>query len=63
MENDRQPEIVTITSCAVPGVRKTFVNVYGLDKASRVWQWNARDGRWEPNKIPEKSRDERGFER
>ena len=49
------PKIVSITSCAVPGRDKTFVNVYGLADDSRVWQWNAKLGAWEPHKIPEKS--------
>lgn len=48
------PKIVAITSCAVPGRDKTFVNVYGLDDVARVWQWNAKLGAWEPHKIPEK---------
>ncbi len=49
-------EIVQITACAVPGERRTFVNIYGLDRQSRVWQWNAKEGKWEPHKIPEKAR-------
>jgi len=57
------PVIKQITSCAVPGDRKTFVNVYGLDEQSRVWQWNARDAKWEPHKIPEKSRSAGSFDR
>ena len=48
------PKIVSITSCAVPGRDKTFVNVYGLADDSRVWQWNAKVAQWEPHRIPEK---------
>jgi hypothetical protein len=48
------PKITQITACAVPGREKTFTNVYGLDDQSRVWQWNAKDGAWEPHKIPAK---------
>lgn len=48
-------KIYMISACAVPGERRTFVNVYGLDEQSRVWQWNAKSGAWEPHKIPEKS--------
>lgn len=48
-------KIFQISACAVPGERRTFVNVYGLDEQSRVWQWNAKSGAWEPHKVPEKS--------
>ena len=48
------PRIVQITSCAVPGERRTFVNVYGLDEQSRVWQWNAKTAKWEPNQVRER---------
>jgi hypothetical protein len=49
------PHIVSITAVAVPGDRRTFVNLYGLDDQSRVWQWNATDARWTPYKIAPKS--------
>jgi hypothetical protein len=45
------PKIIHIAAAAVPGERRTFVNVYGLDDQSRVWQWNAKLGRWQPNKL------------
>ena len=45
------PRIIQITAVAVPGERRTFVNVYGLDEHSRVWQWNAKDAKWIPNKV------------
>jgi len=52
---NEQPKIVSITACAVPGKERTFTNVYGLDDRSRVWQWNARDGRWAPHKVQPKN--------
>ena len=55
MATAEQPTITAITSCAVPGRDKTFVNVYGLSSKGQVWQWNAKVGRWEPHKIPEKN--------
>lgn len=48
------PKIIHIAAAAVPGERRTFVNVYGLDDQSRVWQWNAKLGRWQPNKLQPK---------
>jgi hypothetical protein len=53
--NPQGPRILQITAVAVPGERRTFVNVYGLDEQSRVWQWNAKDARWTPNKIQQRS--------
>lgn len=52
MENNNR--IIQITACAVPGDRKTFVNIYGLDQLGRVWQWNAKDAKWQPHKITPK---------
>jgi hypothetical protein len=49
--NGQQPRILQITACAVPGERRTFVNIYGLDDQSRVWQWNAKDARWEAHRV------------
>lgn len=51
---DNTPKILQIAAAAVPGERRTFVNVYGLDDQSRVWQWNAKLGRWQPNKLQPK---------
>ena len=48
------PKILHITAAAVPGERRTFVNVYGLDDQGRVWQWNAKEGKWYPNKLADK---------
>jgi hypothetical protein len=53
MATSEQPQITSITACAVPGEKKTFVNVYGLSSKGQVWQWNAKLGAWEPHKIPE----------
>jgi hypothetical protein len=48
------PKILQISAVAVPGRERTFVNVYGLDDQSRVWQWNAKDAKWTPHKIEAK---------
>ena len=57
MSNSSQPRIVSITAVPVPGDRRTFVNLYGLDEQSRVWQWDATDARWRPFRItPKKDR-------
>lgn len=52
--NGRHARIIQIAAVAVPGERRTFVNVYGLDEDSRVWQWNAKEARWRPYKIEAK---------
>ena len=57
------PKIVQIACCAIPGNKRTFANVYGLDDQSHVWQWNARDGRWEPNVIKPQSNGNRDASR
>lgn len=44
-------KILQITAATVAGARGTFVNIYGLDTESRVWQWNAKLGKWVPNKV------------
>jgi len=51
MANATPTKIVQLTAVAVPGERRTFVNVYGLDEQSRVWQWKATEARWAPYKI------------
>lgn len=48
------PKIVQMTACAVPGEKRTFVNIYGLDDASRVWRWNPTETKWEPHRIEAK---------
>jgi len=50
-----QPKIVSISCAVVRGDRREFVNVYGLDEQSLVWQWNAKSGAWEPNKVRQRS--------
>lgn len=52
--NGRHARIIQIAAVAVPGERRTFVNVYGLDEESRVWQWNAKEARWRPHKLEAK---------
>jgi hypothetical protein len=59
MASTNNPKIVQITAVAVPGERRTFVNVYGLDDRSFVWQWNAKDACWQPNKIKDTGRQAR----
>ena len=54
----QQPKITNITAVAVPGDTRTFVNLYGLDDQSRVWQWDATEARWRPFKIVKKARDQ-----
>jgi hypothetical protein len=52
-----QAKIVSIATAVVPGERRHFVNVYGLDTDSHVWQWNAKLAKWEPHKVPERRDD------
>jgi hypothetical protein len=49
------PKIVQLACCAVPGERRTFVNVYGLDDQGRVWQWQATEAKWSPYKITKRA--------
>lgn len=58
-ENSR---IIQITACMTRGDKRDFANVYGLDENSRVWQWDASQGKWKPFKIEAKRGDDRrGF--
>lgn len=59
--NGQGPRIVQICAAAVPGERRTFVNVYGLDEHSRVWQWNAKEARWEAHKVRPRERNAGDF--
>jgi hypothetical protein len=53
--------ILTIATAVVPGRERSYVNVYGLDEQSRVWQWNAKDAKWVPHKVPERAASGGGF--
>ena len=59
-QNPRQTRIIQIAAVAVPGERRTFVNVYGLDEQSHVWQWNAKEARWRPHKLEARSSNNNG---
>lgn len=45
------PKIVSIAACPIPGDRRTFANVYGVDDRGDVYQWYADEGRWKLHKF------------
>ena len=46
--------IIQITACTTRGDKRDFANVYGLDEASKVYQWDPSEGRWRPFKLEAK---------
>jgi hypothetical protein len=55
-ETHKQPTIVQIAAVAMPGEKRTFVNLYGLEAVTgRIWQWEPTDAAWRPFKIEKKS--------
>lgn len=53
----RNPKILSIAACPIPGDRRTFANVYGVDDQGDVYQWDIRAAKWELAQIRERSRD------
>lgn len=48
------PKIISIAACPIPGDRRTFANVYGVDDRGDLFQWNIRSAEWELAQLKER---------